>query len=995
MHPRWGLVLLALVLVVAGCSNSPNTAPSKGSLEIVVQGISEAPVEVAAGGKSVFSGKVSGSKLLAGLEPGTYIVDGAQVKNFRDPPVATVEIKNGSSAKVTLVYEQQAPPSAPVAKLEVIAVRDAAGGDLPSNKEVNDNKNVNLYASQTEEPVCVSVRATDAGGAPVANASIVVNVSELFGNNVAILRGCAKGLASSMAFRDGIFTDPNGQGSFTLYATRGTSPSGFDSELLLFDEPAKVVVGAENSDNTTRLSEFKVFFYNISHLYFGNTPTKQRTGATFTEQNLFKPLGDRIDRNNPADNDFLIRAGLYTKQPQTAVRLPSGSLDFTFELLDGAGKVNFVNCDNLMKPTLCEDPDGSVDLQPNDSLGLRDLPLSARVKVTLWVVARYGETEYRWPLKDFTVNKTWIGTYLTISKTVDHHVLTWAGPEHHLNVLSDGRPKNRQDYTLDAANDPAVAPGSVFTATYTITITNAGTAPAYNVTLADALPAEIGVLTGTANPAGATYDATNHVITWNWQNTPDPRFDELAPGQSITGTVQVYVRQKPGFCWDDTPALGNDLQKAQTYQIKPLINVGRSRCSDTVDSGYDDPNGTRYNDPYKTIDGYFQQDVTSTWYTGAPLGKGGFQVKVDFNGAVNEKDVVIWAVRPRFAITKDLVDKSVDGLDVGHNPVYDITIRNIPLDTGTGRYAFLKTAYPNEFDGTTRDNPYGRNVSLADVMDNGLDFISSGPLRVSDDEGVTASADYASSWMPDKGIIWKVIPLLGGGDTGTARISLRTNLPGLWSNCGFLDADNLNQPLLDGFYPGGVDWRQIELRPWGPAPLQSDLMPDLRYGLRSCYTIRVVAPTQPWIHLDSYSEFTNANANDKTALAFNVKNGDTFYYRWSVSNVGSKTATGVSFKTDLSGTASFSSNILDHTVWISTDGGNTFAPLGVAATASASSVTFGALNVASGAQLVYIVKTSATGAGNASATSTVTYTNPEDQSPTLPLQTKEDTVVQP
>ncbi|HEU4743421.1 MAG TPA: hypothetical protein VFS50_17665, partial [Meiothermus sp.] len=146
MHPRWGLVLLALLLVVAGCSSSPNTAPSKGSLEIVVKGISEATVEVAAGGKSVFSGKVTGSKLLAGLEPGTYMVDGAQVKNFRDPPVTTVELKSGSSAKVTLVYEQQAPPSGPVAKLEVIAVRDAAGGDLPSNKEVNDNKNVNLYA---------------------------------------------------------------------------------------------------------------------------------------------------------------------------------------------------------------------------------------------------------------------------------------------------------------------------------------------------------------------------------------------------------------------------------------------------------------------------------------------------------------------------------------------------------------------------------------------------------------------------------------------------------------------------------------------------------------------------------------------------------------------------------------------------------------------------------------------------------------------------------
>ncbi|MCV4933173.1 hypothetical protein OFC23_32380, partial [Escherichia coli] len=79
-------------------------------------------------------------------------------------------------------------------------------------------------------------------------------------------------------------------------------------------------------------------------------------------------------------------------------------------------------------------------------------------KVTLYVHYQYGDTVYRWPLKDFTVTKTWIGTYLTITKNVDHHVLTWAGPEHHLNVFPDGRPKNRLDYTLDAANDPAVAP---------------------------------------------------------------------------------------------------------------------------------------------------------------------------------------------------------------------------------------------------------------------------------------------------------------------------------------------------------------------------------------------------------------------------------------------------------------------------------------------------------------------------------------------------------
>ena len=994
MHPRWVLVLIAgLLLVLASCTSN---VKQSGSLEIKVQGIGEASVEVTtAAGKVVFSGKVAGSKLLADLEPGTYKVDGGQVKGYRDPEFKSVDLSGGQKVEVILIYQQAPTPSATVARLEITAVRDALDMDLPFNRERNANKEVNLYASQTEEAVCVTVRATDATGAAVVNAPIVVNVAELFGDHVAIIRGCAKGQIGASGFRDGIYTGADGTAVFTLYATHGGSPNSGQDLLLLLGQPAKVVVAAENTDNTAILEEFKVFFYNISHLYFNRQATKQRVGSRFAEENILKPEDDRIDRNIPRENAFPIVAGLFTKQPQTAIRLPDPLLNFEFEVLEGADKVHFANCNNLVTSKLCRDPDGDAYLEPNANLGLKDMPISATVKVTLYVQYQYGDTVYRWPLKDFTVTKTWIGTYLTITKNVDHHVLTWAGPEHHLNVFPDGRPKNRLDYTLDAANDPAVAPGSVFTATYTITVTNAGTSPAHNVTMADALPAELGVITSTANPAGATYDSTNHVVTWNWQNSPDPRFDVLAPGESITATIQVYVRQKPGFCWDDTPALGNDLKKAQTYQIKPLVNVGRSKCGDTVDQGYSDPNGTRYDDPYRMIDGYFQQDVTSTWYTGAPLGKGGFQVKVDFNGAVNEKDVVIWAVRPRFVVTKTLVDPSIDGKDVGRTAYYDISIRNDPRDVGNQRYAFLRAAYPAEFDGSGRDNPYGRNVLLTDVMDVGLDFISSGPLTIKDDDGVNADTNYASNWVPDKGITWNHILLMGGGDSGKTQIALRTDLPGSWYNCAFLDADNLNQPFWEA-YPRGVDWAQYEFRPWRASPLHGKILPNLRYGIRDCVALRVIKPTQPWVHLDSDSEFVNDNpANNPADREFAVVNGETFFYHWTVTNTGSSQANGVTFKVNLTGTAAFSSNIFDHKVYVSSNGGATWAALTVAATASGNSVTFGPIDLPAGYKLRFTSRTTATGVGDADAVGTVTYTNPEDQTPLLPMQTSEDTAIQP
>jgi uncharacterized repeat protein (TIGR01451 family) len=982
------LTSLALGLVACPQPVKPPDTPlpaQKASLEIVVQGIAQAGIQISHEGSSVFDGVVVGSKTLD-LDAGAYILDGKPVGGYQDPSPVTITLGAGQSVRAVMIYQQVEPPSAPVAKLEIVSVKDGAGIALPGQKEDNANKIVQMFASQTEEPVCVSLKAMDASGAPVKGASLVVSTNEVFGEHIAVIRGCptsaqTANLVRPMAFRDGIITDANGLGVFTLYATFGGSTSSPTDTLLLMNQPAKIVVAAENTNGSAVLEEMKAFFYNISHLYFNGAATTQRTGKVFPEEtNLFKPLDNRVDRGDPRANEFLVGASLFTKQPQQTIKLPSPLFNFKFEMTSGSDKVGFVpgSFETAVSPTVVFDKDGSVRIEPLESLGLRDLPVSATVKVTLITRYAYGNTTYEFPLKDFTITKRWIGSYLSITKSVDHHVLSWAGPQHHLHY--GVTPPDANDHTLAAKNDPAVTAGSVFTATYTLKLKNEGKDAAYNISLADAIPAELGVIESTFSPAGATYDGTSHVVTWNWQNTPDPRFDKLDPGQEIIGSFQVYLRQKPGFAWDQ-----NDLMATRYYQVQPISRE-------------------TYPDPYKLVNGIQTNDVTGTWYTGAQMDKGGYQMLVDFNGGAFEKDVVIWGVRPIFSVEKKLVSPG-EQINVGQIAYFDLSIANLER---VPRYDAVKGAYPDEFNGKSRDNPYGRNVRVTDVFDTGLDFVSATPLAVTDDESVTAPSSYNPVPVPDKGIVWEIVPVMGGGDTGKAQIALRGNLPSpgmvaptsnlvqcmpnpFWYNCAFLDADNLNQPAD----LKGADWKQYELRPHAAAPLHQDWLVDLRYGIRACAKIEVVLKGEPWIELTSIGENDLADPNGATNL-IGVHQNQGYSYFMSVLNHGGATAANLSFTMTLSGgNASFSTTMTDHAAFVSTNGGLTWTFAFNASTATTTSVSFPMYDLPQSSLVLYSVRTTADLVGDAKATGTATYSNPVMQTPFLPAIVMEDTQIQP
>jgi hypothetical protein len=64
----------------------------------------------------------------------------------------------------------------------------------------------------------------------------------------------------------------------------------------------------------------------------------------------------------------------------------------------------------------------------------------------------------------------------------------------------------------------------------------------------------------------------------------DSRFDKLDPGATISATVEVYIRQKPGFCMDQ-----DDLSTAMLYQVKPLRSC--------------------YSDPYSLVNSKESEDV--------------------------------------------------------------------------------------------------------------------------------------------------------------------------------------------------------------------------------------------------------------------------------------------------------------------------------------------------------------------------------------------------
>lgn len=947
---RLWLWVLGLVFVLAACSQpqgsngtNPNVPPPPQTavLKIAVAGVDAADVVLAKGQEVLFEGTVAGQKTLE-LGPGTYTLDGMPVSGMIDPSPMLVVLDGGSEVTAKLEYKPMAVEGEPgiARSLEVVSVVDDRGVDLPGLPERNINKDVMIYASQTEEAVCVTLQARDENGDPAAYVPIVVNIADgtWLDDRIAIVRGCAPGgSVGAMGFRDGLMTDAEGMVKFTLYATFGQD--GYDYAYGI----AKITAAAENSDDTNVLEEFKFYFYNIAHLWAGFdgeelVATGERTGASFERVNLFDPFPPEGEEY---PNTFWIDTAVFSKQPQFRLdrdfweKYYGGGFYIRYEIIEGADDVHFVMCDDPVSDTVCKDYDTNIGLQPNDDVGLEDLPISATVKATLVIVQPYGRSIYEFDLKDYTVTKTWIGSFLKIDKQIDHHVLTWYGPEH----------------TLDAAN--AVPAGSVFTATVTLTATNEGNAPVYDVSIADQLPAELGVIESTLNPAGGTYDATNHVVTWNYQTAGgyEPKFNQLDPGESITVTFQIYVRQKPGFCVDP-----EDLAAAKFYAVPFMF-------------GYDNDGEYCYEDPYFVVNGAQQRDVTASWFTGAHEADGGFQAVVDFNGWFYEEQAIVWAVRPIFDIDKVLSNTQDWPFQVGTDAFFDITLYNLDRP----EYGALMAKYPAEFDGSVRDNPYGRDVKVGDGFLLGLDFNTTNALTLVDDDGVNPDQDFAPNAAPgdflgfaDKSMFWATIPLMGGGDVASTTLVLENNLPGIHVNVAGATAANMNQYTNNCKLPrADMDASAVDMP---EIPFRNALVID-------CAWVYVLEPTDPWIELNNLGNWESFFFDPE------VKRGEDFYYLFEIKNSGTGTAEDVTLVIELdNANATILGGSSSHTTVAAFDG---------------SSLSFAPFDLAPGDIALFAVVAHANAVGNNSATATVDYANPDTQAPLVPYSTVETVSIQP
>ena len=933
------------------------------------------------------------------------------------------------------------------------------GVALPSRLEVNANKDVMIYAAQTEEPVCVTVRATDERGHPVAGAQLTVNTaeSEYMDDRIAIIRGCAEqsGVSaqdlrtqgvSTAAFRDSLYTDANGEATFTLYASLGTDEMADEGDV------ARIVVSAEG-DGGSALVEFKLVPYNLAHLYLNGEAADTRTGSAFEEINLFD-TNDRFE--NPRRNFFNIDVSLFAKQPEDELEIDDlGFVCFFItderdRLGQPADVVSLEGFDDVVAlepgavlidpPFPGTDPvadcyrdyDGNVDLVPNPELGPEGTPFQATVRAVLYTALDFGDTTYYFPLKDVTVTKRYISAVLTIDKRVDNHVLTWFGDNVEFldndsdfdgvdelretdndevvgEKISEGEPFI--DYTLEPTN--SVPADSVFTTTATLTVRNPGPGEegftgetAFNTTLRDELPAELGVVEATITDGGS-YNSLNHAITWH--------LDTLAPGTTVTRTFQVYIRQKPGFCVDPADLV------AATFYSQPFT-FANSEDDDDDDDGND--TGVCYTDPYEVINGGALRDVTVAYFpVDGPDNAESTQQVVDFNGYAHEDQVIIWAVRPLFDIDKVLINTQDSPFDVGMASVFDITMTNIDRAAPGGAYEELAAEYPGEFDGTTRDNPYARDVILSDVFVTGLDYTHAQPLEVTDDEGMVTYMSYAPVFVGDpnvpppapfapylvdfgdKAIVWEPIAEMGGGDTGTTRIKLNNNLPGFHLNVGGLTAGNMNQGVdlgdcleSDSLAEAFADFfnltAAVEI-----AEEEFNETFDPRYSfILDCDQALVLQPFDAWLELNDIGNYDDGDIDittlvDQYEFDSVVERGDDYIYLFSVQNGGSDTADGTTLDVTLNDPSKATFTSAQYGIF---DASNNLVDI-IPATVSDDSASFGPYDHPVGFTAVFVVFAEADRVGNATVTATVDWdANVNNtQFPFLPYSVEETVSIQP
>ncbi|BDG29673.1 carboxypeptidase regulatory-like domain-containing protein [Thermus thermophilus] len=805
----------------------PTPAPTTGTLVVHVYGADTgqtlADASVSSNPSLTFSG--SGGLFTATAAPGTYAVTASAAGYLSGSRAAQVEAGKTTVLNIGL---KKNTASGPVGGIEIVSVTDQWGQPLPVQREENEAKDVNLYASQTEEPVCVTVRVTK-DGQPVQNARVRVSAISYEEHAALLYKGCETQNVTELDF---VMTDADGIAKFSFQGI-GETYSG---------QPVKFLVSAseEGSGWSARSKEFKVFFYNITHLYLrdGGDDDTFETGDDAVRYSGkrtgydFGPIVNAFDFSNLTRNRHLFRAEVRQKQPTTDPFPITGFGYVRYELVGGdVSKVDLcdISPDNDPEnpspnpPETCAtsvvDGDGSgIYLQPKSSVSASDLPISVRVKATLYVTVTYGHSGYTFALKDFTFTKTWTGAALAIEKS-GPTVIGWSGTDHSPN-----------DVTL-VQSEAGVPDGAKYT--YTITVRNlSATETATNVVVTDLLPAELGFVSASD---GGTYDPILHTVTWNYSTTP--ALTSIAPGGSVSVQVTVYARHKPGYVWND-------------------------KNGDMVTDGDDG-----LNEP-----GYFYSTRPPAYGTTSaypdPYSFDNRAVARGDNTPEASTAKRIYVVRPFFTLTKT---PSTATVFQGDRVRFTLTATNLdraeaPINDPD--YQTLKAAYPSEYAAALT----GYNLKVRDLFGEGLDFVNASPAGTLDADGKTLEWELGD---------------LALGDSTSIIVDLRASEVGTWRNCARLYAWNLNQYQYSSTYPR---WNKTptqlepvtgtDPRPEPPYTLETGNPDTVGNYWESCATIEVEGrPTAYALAISSLGEFDSLTGGTSTDP---VAEGSEYYYRFEI-----------------------------------------------------------------------------------------------------------------
>ncbi|HSL96304.1 MAG TPA: hypothetical protein VLA35_10380, partial [Thermoleophilia bacterium] len=371
------------------------------------------------------------------VEAGNYTVQAEAVGYGAQSEPVTITAGQSSTVNFSLLADTVVLGN--VASVEIVGFVDENGDPYDWDMEENPVKDATLVAAQTEEMVGVVVRALDADGDPVAGAPVTIGITGDFSDALAIYPGKASDVMPSAAQTfQGLTTDADGYAYFVIEATNAFPTwqeilNGFgffygprypladlQASQVIGDgfglEPVKLIVSSVGGDMIAKRSEFKAWFVNMSHLWYGEPDADDNLdedSLVYTDLRLGADLGEifniwLVGSNDYNGHDFGTFA--ITKQP-TSDPFAVGYDMFGFFEYGGNGNgfkpsgmampwfgapgymvytmsgdtdlVAWDNCDYVSADGLtCEDYGSGVSLVPLPSVDLEDLPISVTVDAT-------------------------------------------------------------------------------------------------------------------------------------------------------------------------------------------------------------------------------------------------------------------------------------------------------------------------------------------------------------------------------------------------------------------------------------------------------------------------------------------------------------------------------------------------------------------------------------------------------------------------------------